>query len=78
VGEETRASYRCGFYDYSVTLPMPFAATAGTRYWLEILGELQGSLSSGWAWRKGRADNGLAVPDIAGALFTWDMAFAVR
>jgi hypothetical protein len=68
----------CGFYDYSVTLPMSFAAAAGTRYWLEIVAESAGTARSGWGWRKGKPDNGLAVPDIAGGLFTWDMAFALR
>lgn len=69
---------QCGFYDYSVTLPTPFPAAAGTRYWLEIVAQSPGTVRSGWGWRKGKGDNGLAVPDIAGALFTWDMAFALR
>ena len=68
----------CGSYDYSIALTTPFAAAAGTRYWLFIQAESPLDAPSGWSWRKGQADNRFAMSNIAGAIFQWDMAFALR
>ena len=36
------------FYTYSWTLPVPFAASAGTEYWASIVPDLD--LPSQWGW----------------------------
>jgi len=69
---------QCGWYDYSVTLPVPFATVAGQRYWLLIQAESPGASMSGWAWRRGQPDNALSVSSIAGLTMPWDHAFALR
>jgi hypothetical protein len=69
---------QCGSYDYSVTLPAPFATVAGARYWLLIQAESPASVMSGWAWRRGQQDNTFSVSSIAGLTMPWDHAFALR
>ena len=48
----------CAYYDYTGVLPMPFAVTAGTRYWLQIrASEGAGKQGLFWGWRAGSLDN---------------------
>jgi len=75
---DTAPQQQCGSYDYSVTLPALFVATAGTRYWLLIQAETPFNSESGWLWRKGQPDNSFAMTNVANTLFPWDFAFALR
>ena len=69
---------QCGSYEYSVVLTTRFNAVGGTRYWLFIQAESPLNARSGWAWGRGRGGNGFSMSNLAGTLFTWDEAFALR
>jgi hypothetical protein len=76
------STVQCGFYDYSVTLPTPFAVTKGVRYWLFIQAEVPFTFDFNarvnWAWRIGLPDNQRASSSIANATLLTDFAFALR
>jgi hypothetical protein len=69
---------QCGLYDYSITLPTPFAVAAGVPYWLLIQAEFTTRNSSSWHWRQSLRDNRHSRSDIANADHPWDYAFSLR
>ena len=69
----------CALYDYSVTLPTPFAVSAGVRYWLFVQPDvLDRPPASTWGWRRGTSDNGVSIAPFASATFQYDLAFSLR
>jgi len=64
-------------YAYSATLATPFAAAAGTAYWLSIQPTLAGS--SQWGWENGSGGDGAAYQVFGGspAAITNDLAFSL-
>ena len=68
-----------GTYNYALTLPTPFSASAGTRYWLSIVANVP-STPPTWAWRSGTQDNGVSFLFFQNNFTTLnrDRAFALR
>src|SRR5690242_126449 len=58
--DSVRSDADCAYYTYSVVLPRPFLAAAGTRYWLRIRADI-GSGPAAWGWRVGQRDNGISA-----------------
>lgn len=58
--DSVRSEADCAYYDYTAVLPMPFPATAGTRYWLLIRAD-KGETGIFWGWRVGRLDNSISA-----------------
>ncbi len=69
---------RWSLYSYSATLPTPFVAAPGVRYWLSIQA-VTPSFSTFYGWRRGTTDNRVSYQLFNGALsrFTVDRAFSL-
>ena len=73
----TAASTTWSLYDYSVTLPTPFAAAAGTRYWVRVQA-VTPSYDVYWGWRSGTTANAQSLMLFMGAYDTFTLDRALR
>jgi hypothetical protein len=77
--DAVRSDADCAYYDYMAVLPMPFAMTAGTRYWLLIRADIEAT-GRPWGWRVGGPDNGIsatATPNSGMFTEPRDLAFSL-
>jgi hypothetical protein len=68
------------FYRYALTLNTPFAAAAGTRYWLSVQANTP-DFSVFWGWLNGPTSNGRSIQRLqtgADVVFTTDRSFSLR
>lgn len=65
-------------YDYRATLPTPFAAAAGTRYWITVQA-VTPSYAVYWGWRNGTVANSVSLQCFQGTCTstTFDRAYAL-
>jgi streptogramin lyase len=77
VGTNTSKTIR--MFDYQLTLPTPFAANAGTKYWMSIMADKNGTLPQ-WGWGTGTGGDGIMYADaVTGRRrLTFDLAFTLR
>lgn len=61
----TAANTGWSLYDYSATLPTPFVAVAGTRYWVRVQA-VSPSYAVYWGWRAGTTANAQSLLLFAG------------
>lgn len=73
----TAASTTWALYDYSVTLPTPFAAAAGTRYWVRVQA-VTPSYDVFWGWRSGSTANAQSLMLFMGNYDTFTLDRALR
>jgi hypothetical protein len=73
----TAASTTWALYDYSVTLPTPFAAAAGTRYWVRVQA-VTPSYDVYWGWRSGTTANAQSLMWFMGNFETFTLDRALR
>lgn len=64
-------------YTYSLSLATPFAAAAGTQYWLSVYPDL--GFPPQWGWASGTGGDGISYQNFQGTLsqLTTDMAFSL-
>ena len=77
--DSVRNDADCAYYDYTVVLPRPFSAMAGTRYWLRIRADIGGALAP-WGWRVGQQDNGVSASGTGNSgniIVARDLAFSL-
>ncbi len=55
-------------YSYGVKLPTPFAATAGTKYWISIISDSP-AVQPAWGWYSGSGGNNESVQDFDGSRY---------
>ena len=85
--EKTVPNLNCGtatgttwpFYKYQVTLAAPFAATAGTKYWISIQATTP-SYSVFWGWRDGTPNDNSSLQLFNGTYTTYnvDRAYSLK
>lgn len=73
----TAASTTWALYDYSVTLPTPFAAAAGTRYWVRVQA-VTPSYDVFWGWRSGTTANAQSLMLFMGNYESFTLDRALR
>jgi len=73
----TAASTTWALYDYSVTLPTPFAAAAGTRYWVRVQA-VTPSYDVFWGWRSGSTANAQSLMLFMGNFDSFTLDRAIR
>ncbi len=75
----TAANTTWPFYNYSVVLSTPFAAVAGTKYWISIQATTP-SYAVYYGWRDGRNDNSSSLQLFDGVYtpYNVDRAFALE
>ena len=54
----TNSSRTVRLFDYQLTLPTPFVASAGTKYWMSIVADKAGTLPQ-WGWSSGTGGDGI-------------------
>jgi hypothetical protein len=68
-------------FNYSATLPQPFAASAGTPYWMSVVADLPMDVNfhPQWGWEQGTGGNGTAYQTgpAFGFALTNDLAFSL-
>ena len=66
------------YYDYMAVLSIPFPISAGTRYWLGIVGDTRNT-GMAWGWRLGVEDNNHSAYQIQSSRETSsnDLAFSL-